>query len=301
MSVKITKIFLTDLQYWAGNKWASLQCIDPAINSLVDLGPNSNNKIQIFPYHTGSGPIIMHEDHDPDTTYQHAIDWSSLQVYQEETQSHGFTIFGEDNGLIGNDVTSIKIRYKLECWDNAIPPNIISPNSLYYQIVRAGYPSDHITYLGMVPSGMFTPQVRIYLPGISNDMVANSSSLFTWMARNENWKLKWSRPGGINRTLVPSSVSIENTQPDTANPEYGGATVRLNLLFAAINVAHPGQHRLELQFLPNDQQSGGFHLFADDETWTAIITAYTPSMEEPLLMSFDKTLFLEISFAASQI
>lgn len=302
MSVKLTKIYLTDLQRWNGTQWVNLHAVTGGMGaSPEDLGPSSGNKVVLFPFMSQAGlGAGFADEHDPAQAFQQTIDWDSLKVQiADGAGTLGWTIFGADPLLVPTNAVSVKIRYKLMVHDNAEPANVYSPNALYYQIIKASHPANHITYTGMVPTGVFTPIAVVRLPGITNTMVANSVSLFSWMKDVANWRLTWTKPGGQTRTYTPNNVTVSGTNKDEANPEYGGATVDLTMNFPQINVAHSGNHKLELEFLPNDQQTGGFHLFADSETWVAVVTAYTPSMEDPLMMSFDKTLFLEISFAES--
>lgn len=304
-SIKLTKIYLTDLQRWDGDRWVGLVAAPSGQaqgSSPESLGPESDNKVVLFPHITQmqmGGPGLP-DEHDPAQEFQQTIDWGNLKVQiADGAPSLGWTIFGIDPLLVGNDAPSVKIRYKLEVHDNASPPNVYSPNTLYYQIIKASHPADHIMYIGMVPSGVFTPVALVRLPGITNTMVANSASLFSWMKNTANWRMRWTKPGGHTRVYSPDLVTVGEPYKDEENPEYGGSAVDTTLRFPQINIAHSGNHKLEIQFLPNDQQTGGFHLFDDDETWVAVVTAYTPSMEDPLQLSFEKTIFLKISFAES--
>jgi hypothetical protein len=290
----ITKIHLTDLEYYdtATSAWVDLCAVDEYVSTERSLGPRGLG-YRIILFNNPSTP------HHPPRPFSRQITWNDFEVEDPQgAVSDSWTIFAnpvaEGSKLILDTTPSVKIRYKLHVEDDSDPMNAYSPDTLYYQIISAQYPADHITYTGVSSSQPFIPTVNCRLPGISNTMVAGSVGLFSWFTRQDVWQLKWIRPDLSERTYGPTSVSL-TTWPAATGP-YGGAMLVASLVFPQIQLQTSGTHVLELSLIPNDIQSGGEFWFADNHTWTATLTAYTPGMDDPLVMSFDKIVFMEINF-----
>lgn len=293
--MKIKKIRFTDLMYWetATRTWKDLYALDPATSNEVILGPGATHQISF--YDAGSLQGL-----DPTQNFLNAIRWDRFQVADTVgVVTDGWTIFKEEgvpeSKLIPDKVKSLRIRYKLAAHDDSDPVNVYAPNQYYYMIVSGAYPADHITYTGAITTGAFAPTVYIKLPGVNNSMVPDSANLFTWLTDVRNWCLEWRRPDGSLRSFAPNSATITGTY-GSIDENFNGAYVELKLPFPTLMIGQSGTHVLTMSFLPNDQQSSGFHVFADTHTWTAVLTAYEPSMRDPLLLSFDKGLFMSIEF-----
>lgn len=292
---KIKQIRLKDLQYWdtVTSTWKDLYAVDTAVQTERSLGVGSQYSVAVYDAGTGAG-------HDPDQPFSQGINWDYFSVDDGLGISEEWTLFYtglplEGTKLLSSTIKSLKIRYKISVTDDSDPANTWSPVTLYYQIISGAYPADHISYAGTITTGPFAPTIYVKLPGISNNMVANSANLFSWAAEVNNWKVTWKRPNGTERDFTPTNAQVVNTVPSN-DPAFAGAFVYMKLTLPSIQVGQSGVHILTTSFLPNDQQSSGFLDFDDTHTWTAVITAYSPSMEDPLLMSFDKTVFMTINF-----
>jgi hypothetical protein len=293
---KIKQIRLRDLQYWdtITNTWKDLYAVDTAVQTERSLGVDSQYSVAV--YDAGAGPGL-----DPDQPFNYGINWDYFDVDDGMGTSEEWTLFYtglplEGTHLLADTIKSLKIRYKISATDDSEPANTWDPGTQYYQIISGAYPADHIYYTGTITTGPFAPTIDVKLPGISNTMVTNSATLFSWAAEVNNWKVTWKRPNGTERLFTPSDVQVLGTY-NSAEANFSGAYVRIKLTLPTIQVGQSGTHTLTTSFLPNDQLSSGFLDFDDTYTWTAVITAYSPSMEDPLLMSFDKTVFMTINFA----
>lgn len=293
----ITKILLTDLEYYntATSAWTGLWAVDEYVQTERYLGPRGSG-YRIILFKNTDTP------HDPANPFTRQITWHDFEVEDPQgAVSDSWSIFanpvGEGSKLILDTTPSVKIRYRICVEDDSDPMNTYWPDTLYYQIISAQYPADHITYTGVSSSQPFIPTVLCKLPGISNTMVTGSAGLFSWFTRQDVWQLKWIRPDLSERTYGPTSVNL-TTQPSNLLlfPEYGGATLYASLIFPQIQLQTSGTHVLELSLIPNDIQSGGEFWFTDKHTWVATLTAYTPGMDNPLVMSFDDLVFMEINF-----
>ena len=293
--MKIKMLHLIDLMYWntTERKWQDLYAKNANGGSEVSLGPGSNHRPSLYDAGAGAGLA-------PDAPYNIGMNWTRFSVRDNSAVSTGWTIFDSeeptpDTKLIPHKTKSVRIRYKLWMSDDSDPANTYSPNQYYYQIVNGAYQTDHITYTGTITTGPFAPNIYVKLPGFSNEMVPFASELFSWLVDKNNWSMEWKRPDDTIRTFTPNNVDITEIQ-NTGDPAYSGAYIKLRLRFPTLMIGQSGTHTLTMSFLPNDQETVGYHVFADTHTWTAVITAYEPSMADPLLMSFDDTLFLTIKF-----
>lgn len=294
----IKQIRLKDLQYWdtVTSTWNDLYAVDTAVQTERSLGVGSQYSVAV--YDAGAGPGL-----DPAQPFNYGMLWDYFSVDDGSGTSDEWTIFAPDpiaegSKLLASTIKSLKIRYRISVTDDSDPANTWSPVTLYYQIVSGAYPADHISYSGVITTGPFAPSISVRLPGISNTMVANSATLFSWAADVNNWKVTWKRPDGTERLFTPSNAQVLGTFA-SSDDNFSGAYVFVKLTLPFIMVGQSGAHILTTSFLPNDQQISGFLDFADTHTWTAVITAYSPSMEDPLLMSFDKAVFMTINFAAA--
>lgn len=294
---KINVIELHSLQYWstATNTWVDLYAQNGS-GDVVSLGPSSTHTVSLFNKGIGQGL-------NPANPFSYSITWDYFEVNDGSGVTEEWTLFytgtpPAGTNLLPSTIKSLRIRYKLRVVDDSDPVNVWEPTQWYYQIIQGAYPTDHITYSNTITTGPFAPTVIVKLPGISNTMVTNSTTLFSWMTVLNNWTLRWRRPDGSEREYAPSSISILGTYAST-DPNFNGAYVSLRLVFPTLMVGQSGTHTLTVSFLPNDQQVAGFVDFADVHTWTAVIQAYTPSMSDPLLMSFDQHVFMTITFASS--
>jgi hypothetical protein len=295
---KIKQIRLKHLQYWdtVTSTWNDLYAVDTAVGTERSLGVGSQYSVAVYDAGTGAGL-------DPAQPFNHGMLWDYFSVDDGMGTSDDWTIFytstpPEGTKLLDSTIKSLKIRYRISVTDDSEPANIWSPIDLYYQIISGAYPADHISYSGVITTGPFAPTIYVKLPGISNTMVANSATLFSWAADVNNWKVTWKRPDGTERLFTPSNAQVVGTYA-SSDANFSGAYVYMKLTLPSIMVGQSGVHTLTTSFLPNDQQTSGFLDFADTHTWTAVITAYSPSMEDPLLMSFDKVVFMTINFAAA--
>jgi hypothetical protein len=294
---KIKQIRLRDLQYWdtVTSTWKDLYAVDTAVETERSLGVGSQYSVAVYDAGAGAGL-------DPDQPYSYGINWDYFSVDDGLGTSDEWTLFytgtpPEGTKLLVSTIKSLKIRYKISVTDDSDPANTWDPGTQYYQIISGAYPADHISYSGVITTGPFAPSINVKLPGISNTMVTNSATLFSWAADVNNWKVTWKRPDGTERLFTPSNAQVIGTYA-SSDANYAGAYVYIRLTLPTIMVGQSGAHILSTSFLPNDQQTSGFLDFADTHTWTAVITAYSPSMEDPLLMSFDKTVFMTINFSA---
>jgi hypothetical protein len=288
MNIKL--IELTELSYWDNaatpKVWKPLQVSDGTLNYSV--GPGSQMGIVLYNAGLGNGLI-------PTADFSQNIAWDYLQVNDGSGITGDWTIFGASAPLIATTVPSLKIRYRLKVTDMADPANVFQPTTMYYQIIKAGYPTDHITYSSGGTTGPWAPIITVYLPGISNTMVAGASALHSWLTQLANWQIEWMRPDFSSRVLQPLSISV--TVADNATANYGGARVSVIMTLPSLAVGQSGAHTLAVSLLPNDQDiSGGFFKFADGHTWTATITPLTPSIKDPLYISFDVNTFMSIDF-----
>lgn len=294
--MKIKRINLIDLMYWdtVTRAWRPLYAKDPATGTEQSLGPSADHCVSLYMATSGGDGLA------PDAPYNYGINWRRFDVLDQFAVSEDWTIFDSeeptpDTRLLPFKAKSVRIRYKLSMTDDADPANTYTPSQYYYQIVNGAYPTDHITYTGTITTGPFAPTVYVKLPGISNNMVPYASSLFSWLTNARNWSMEWKHPDDSIREYIPSTVSIQGIY-ESDDPNFDGAYINMKLVFPTLMVGQSGTHTLTISVLPNDQETGGFHVFADKHTWTAVITAYEPSMADPLLMSFDDTLFMSIWF-----
>ena len=294
----IKKIRLTDLMFYntVTHIWENLYAVDTAVATERDLGPGSQYKPVLYDAGAGTGL-------DPAAPYNYGLNWDYFAIDDGTGISEEWTLFytgipHEGTHLLASTIKSLRVRYKIEVEDDSDPANTFAPNQYYYQIIGGAYPADHILYMGTITTGPFAPTAYVKLPGISNTMVPNAALLFSWLTDVNNWKMVWKRPDLSEREFTPSSAIISGVY-DSTDVNYNGAYVNVKLTFPTLMVGQSGSHTLTISMLPNDQQTSGFTAFADVNTWTAVITAYSPTMEAPLLMSFDKTLFMTINFAPS--
>ena len=285
--MNIKRIELIDLAYWDNvatpKIWKPLQATNGV--STYSLGPGSNFGIVLMD-NTGSGIAP--------TPYEANLMWDFLIINDGSGVTDAWDIFGAAP-LIPLTTKSIKIRYRLKVTDAAEPANIYAPLGYYYQIIKASYPADHITFGSGRTTGPWAPNITVYLPGISNTMVAGSAALHSWLTAMEHWQITWTRPDGSTKVMQPVSLSL--TVADNSTAEYGGARAAISMLLPTLAIGQSGSHTLAVSLLPNDQDvSGGFFQFADGHTWTATITPLTPIIEDPLYISFDTNTYMSISF-----
>lgn len=292
---KIKQIRLKDLQYWdtVTSTWKDLYAVDTAVETERSLGVGSEYSVAVYDAGAGAGL-------DPAEPFNCGINWDYFSVDEGLGTSEEWTLFytgtpPEGTKLLDSTIKSLKIRYQISVTDDSEPANTWSPGTQYYQIISGAYPADHISYAATSTTGPFAPTIFVRLPGISNNMVGNSATLFSWAADVNNWKVTWKRPDDTEKSFTPSTAQVFGTFP-SSDANFNGAFVYMKLTLPSIQVGQSGEHILTTSFLPNDQQYSGFHDFADTHTWIAVITAYSPSMEDPLLMSFDKSVFMTINF-----
>jgi hypothetical protein len=291
--VNIKLIELYDIQYWntTTNNWKSLYVCDDS-EIATSVGPGSQKSIVLYDAGAGSG-------YNPTNPFTHTMDWRWLTVNDGSGITEGWTAFDPNavgDPMIKADAVSVKLRYKLRVTDMSDPANIYEPPQIYYQIIMAAHPADHISFGSGGTTGPWAPEITVGLPGISNAMVANSAALFGWLTTPANWLIVWTRPDGTTRTLGPVTNPTLTTAV-SATTEYQGAVANILLRLPTLQIGQSGSHKLTVSLLPNAQQSGGFHEFDDDHTWTATITALTPSIGDPLYLSFDNNTFMTIEFA----
>jgi hypothetical protein len=229
------------------------------------------------------------------------VDWAHATVNDGSGVSDGWTLFYNTGPYPGSthlkpDTTkSLKIRYKLRAIDAT--STVYQPNQWWYQIVNAEVAADHITYAGTNVTGSWAPTIIVTLPGLTNTMVTDSVSLFSWLGEEENWELCWTMPDSTTRFFRPTAAVVTGTTFQTIGGPYDGAAVITSLTFPLLAVGQNGTHTLKLSLLPNDQFTNGWHSFTDDYTWTANITVNMPSQTDALLLSFDTGVSLTINFA----
>ena len=285
--MNIKRIELYDLMYWDPSgtpQWKPLYGFNGTAN--FSLGPGSQHSVVLYEQ-TGFG-------WNPESPYAATIMWDYLTVNDGSGITEDWTIFGAAAPLIATATVSIRIKYRLRVTDMADPANVITPAVDYFQIIKAAYPTDHISYSTGGTTGPWSPVVTVYLPGMSTAMLANPAALFTWLNSVNNWQVVWTRPDLTTRTVKPVSVSITNEV--SAIAQYAGARVKCILTLPQLAIGQSGSHILQVSLLPNDQQESGYFDFDDTHTWTATITALTPTIEAPLYMSFDSGVFMEILF-----
>lgn len=285
----IKRLELIDLMFWdaENSEWKELHASADTI--AYGFGPGSGYSVVIYesPLQAGIPPTA---------SLNVNLRWSSFTGRKGTTSSTGWFILSDTvTGLLPTTTVSLKIRYKIRMTDVSETPVVTVPDVYYYQIILADVPADHISVTGTAAEGPCTPVATIELPGISNSMVANANSLYGWLSRVENWQISWTKPSGAIRNYLPTHVSVDNSESVVA--EFAGAVAKVRLQCPSFNIAESGTHTLEFSLLPNAQETGGFHLFADDVTWVATIVVGTPYQDEVLLYSFGKDAFMTISFA----
>lgn len=293
----IRSIEMYDVMYYkttAPAGWTNLWAYEQ-LGSFIehDLGPGSNYSISLYSDPTGF---------DPGQGREVGMAWDWLHINDGYGVTEGWTIFGEPTypgepeHLLTVDQASVKIRYKLRAVDAT--PVTYEPNEYWYQIVNATHAVDHITYAGTSTTGTWAPTITIQLPGVNDSMVGNNSTgLFSWLAIEANWKLRWTKPNGLTSDFFPSVAHVSGTSAEAVGAPYDGARVNVKLDFPPLPVGQSGTHTLTLYLLPNDQTSNGFHKFDDDHTWVATITVNNPYMQDPLMLSFDTGVTMNISFS----
>lgn len=291
--MNIKRIELYDIQYWnhSNNSWKPLYVCDDNETPL-SVGPGANTSIVLYDAGAGSG-------YDPTNPFTHTMDWNWLSVNDGSGLTEGWFAFDPASvgaPMIPAKTVSVKIRYKLRVIDMGDPENTYQPSEYYYQIIKASHPADNIAFGSGGTTGPWKPVITVGLPGISNVMVPNAAALFGWLSTPANWIVTWERPDGTTRILGPISNPTITTSASSTT-EYQGALVNITMEIPTLQIAQSGTHKLTVSLLPNSQQSGGFHAFADTHSWTATITALTPSIGDPLYLSFDTNTFMTIEFA----
>lgn len=293
----IRSIEMYDVMYYkttAPAGWTNLWAYDQNYtNSEQNLGPGGTHSISLYSSPTGFAPAEGRAV---------GMLWDWLDINDGSGVTEGWTIFDDPSypagitHLLTAAQASVKIRYKLRAVDAT--PVAYEPNEYWYQIVNATHADDHITYAGGSTTGTWAPIVTLKLPGVNNTMVGpNSVGLFSWLGKEENWELLWTLPDNSTHTFRPNTAVVNGTTNELAGTPYDGAGVEIKLSFPVIPVGTSGPHTLKLFLLPNDQMTGGFHEFDDDYRWTAVITVNNPYMDDPLMLSFDTGVTMNISFS----
>lgn len=291
-SPAVKKLELVNLYYLdsATGQWRGLYAATGE-GPAVSFADGTNNSILI--YDNASGFYL---EGLPPITAGHK--WTNFFAVIGAETSDLWTIFSDTiTGLLPEDSVSVKIRYQLRLTDNSQTPVVITPPTLYYQIVNAAYPADHISVTGTASTGPCYPVATIDLPGISNSMVANAAELFGWITNPLNWQVSHTAPSGRTRVIGVSNITLNLS--DSSIEEFEGAQARLTLYINSMNIVLNGTHTLTFSLLPNSQDTNGFHVFADTHTWTANVTILTPSLTERLYYAFDSTVFMEFNFTNS--
>lgn len=294
----IIAIELYDLQWYCTDSggapavgWNDLWAYDPQTGVEQSLGVNSTYCISLY-----SDPIGFAIGNR-----ELSVNWEYLFVNDGSGVTEGWTLFYTNTPPAGathlkSDMTkSLKIRYKLRAIDAT--PTPYEPNQWWYQIVNAAVAPDHIAYAGTSQTGSWTPIITVTLPGLTNAMVDNSVSLFSWLADEANWELEWTRPDLTTRTSRPTAAVVTATTIQATGTPYDGAAVTTKLTFPLLTVGQSGEHTLKLSLLPNDQFNNGWHEFTDGHSWVATITANMPSQTDALLLSFDTGVSMTINIA----
>lgn len=295
----IIAIELYDIQWYrtvAGGGeavgWRDLWAYDQEQTGLEhSLGVNSTHCISLYSDSTGFTPGNLDV----------SVNWEYAAVNDGSGVTEGWTLFYNTGPFPGTahlkpDTTkSLKIRYKLRAIDAT--STVYKPNQWWYQIVNAEVAADHITYAGTSQTGSWAPIITVTLPGLTNTMVTDSVSLFSWLGDVTNWQLVWTMPDSTTRTFRPTAATATATTSQLPGTPYDGAAVTTKLTFPQLAVGQSGTHTLTLSLLPNDQFTNGWHEFTDGHSWVANITANMPSQTDALLLSFDTGVSLTINFA----
>lgn len=292
MNIKLIELF--GLQVWnnSSGKWEDLTAKNSE-SMLASLGPKKGHSIVLYNAGVGTGL-------DPVRTFKQAMDWKAFAVNDGTAITDGWSIFGDEAGLLISDAVSIRIRYYLRVTDmNTGTPGVFSSNEMYYQIIKVSHPVDHIQFSSGGEAGPWAPMVTVSLPGISNKMVSDSDTLFSWLSNSANWQAHLKLPNGEIRKYSVTNPTVKTG--DSAEPEYEGAVATVDFRLPMLQVAQSGSYTLTISLLPNAQGSGGYHVFDDVYAWTATITAMSPSMSDPLYLSFGTNTFMVIDFAQSLV
>lgn len=295
----IIAIELYDIQWYrtvAGGGeavgWRDLWAYDQEQTGLEqNLGVGSTHCISLYSNPTGFAP----------GNKEVGVDWQYATVNDGYGVTDGWTLFYTNTPPAGathlkSDMTkSLKLRYKLRAIDATLA--VYQPNQWWYQIVNAAVAADNITYAGTSQTGSWTPTITVALPGLTNTMVTDSVSLFSWLGDETNWQLVWTMPDSTTRTFRPTAATVTATTNQGTGTPYDGAAVTTKLTFPLLPVGQSGTHTLKLSLLPNDQFTNGWYDFTDGHSWVANITVNMPSQTDALLMSFDTGVSLTINIA----
>lgn len=291
MNIKLVELY--GLQSWNNvlRKWEDLNASNESA-VVTSLGPKTENSIVL--YDAGSGPGL-----NPVNPLKQSLDWKRFDVNDGGAITGGWNIFespGVTVGVISQDAVSVKIRYSLRVTDMNTPAGVYVSQEMYYQVINASHPKDHIAFSSGSTTGPWAPTVSVTLPGISNAMVKDSEALFSWLASPLHWQAELKMPSGDTRRYSPTANPTIKTA-DSDEPTLDGAMAIVEFRLPMLQVSQSGQYTLTVSLLPNAQGSGGFHKFADAYTWTSTITAMSPSMSDPLYLSFETNTFMVIEFA----
>lgn len=287
----ISKIHLSDVERYDTTlaKWVTLSKLKTATVAKIEL-------VQLYSDVTGFDPSTL-------TSKSITLNWGSFTAESiAGVVEPAVTIFGSDAGLVPTTAKATRIRYKIQVTSKGTPDTVVT-SGYFYQIINFGIPATGaITGLpATTTAGNLSANIVVKVPAITTAMDTDAQNIQAHLTTAANWRIVWTDPNNRGTTIQPSASWGAGFAPvvETGTAEYGGAYVPITL-GATLPVAMSGEHKLKVQFYPNDGTAlgGTVVTFAQELSCTATVTVNMGSQGAPAIYSIDGTVGMTITFTA---